>query len=476
MKRLFVLFMTVICCFCLVGCGLGSYSVTPGSDLNDQNTGTDTPDTPDTPDAPDLSSHYTVSLYLNNAPYKPGSVAISVIFQSGTAQITVALNSDGTADAGELDDDTYSVRLAGLPEEYGYNPNGYSVTPESRHVDINIMRITAPLDGDGGVHASEPDMAMYRSGGVYIVKYEGMYRAVCEEDRTLYYEFSPINREGGIYSIQSCVSVYDDVVNPVIEIWGGEISYKFKIETRDGGGPALEGGYTKNFRWEINLASSSVGASFTFGVKAESKSGKYPVNVDFEIKHEGAYNPSYEIVEVVIPKESQGMSKAAESDSPFVYADFGTKLFDGRNFRYDPDYGLYRVYDEVKYADNNGFGPYLCAAINTVVPAYSITSLYNANSVGLGSNFLQLFGWSDKYNDTIKYDYTDFIRVYYAAKCNSAGYCYVTKELKEFLQAFAAGHALWTDGVSPSEGSPEDNGYNATQDDLWLFACGFYDE
>ena len=58
--------------------------------------------------------------------------------------------------------------------------------------------------------------------------------------------------------------------------------------------------------------------------------------------------------------------------------------------------------------------------------------------------------------------------------CNRDGRCYVTEELKAFLQKFAENQSLYTDGVCPLDGTPESLGYSANQDGLWLFACGFY--
>ena len=118
--------------------------------------------------------------------------------------------------------------------------------------------------------------------------------------------------------------------------------------------------------------------------------------------------------------------------------------------------------------------------IRKKVPCYSVTSLYEANEVGLPDvcfNYLQLAKcWVEEENKYATFDYTLFIRTDYNGKTNTDGVCYVTQELKEFLQMFASKHSLYTDSAGTAEGTPEDMGYFAKQDALWLFACGYYSE
>ena len=71
-----------------------------------------------------------------------------------------------------------------------------------------------------------------------------------------------------------------------------------------------------------------------------------------------------------------------------------------------------------------------------------------------------------------KENYKQFIEVEYANACNSDGVCYVTAELKDFLQKFSISQRLFRDG----EGLVETQGGFAVEDDQWLFACGYYVE
>ena len=125
-------------------------------------------------------------------------------------------------------------------------------------------------------------------------------------------------------------------------------------------------------------------------------------------------------------------------------------------------------------------------ALKSRLPSYTVNTLSNANAAGLGggSNFLRLYNvWLEEEQKYVVIDYTAFIREDYYRVCNKEGMCYVTEELKEFLQTYAEGHSLYTDGIGidkdNNEGyengnTPEQLGYTANQDALWLFACGVY--
>ena len=79
--------------------------------------------------------------------------------------------------------------------------------------------------------------------------------------------------------------------------------------------------------------------------------------------------------------------------------------------------------------------------------------------------YLKLYNiWIEAEQKFAVYDYTEFIRTDYNRVCNSDGMCYVTEELRQFLQKFAENHSLWTDGIAPDSGTPEGKGYTANQD------------
>ncbi|MCM1306619.1 MAG: hypothetical protein NC037_03900 [Bacteroides sp.] len=470
-KKIASVILIVFCVvLCLAGCNNGNY-------IDKGNLGGNTPVTPIdpvNPDNPDIggdtqnANDYTVSVYYNNSLFDPKEEDIFVVWKSNTQVKKVRLGGDGKANAGELDG-TYGVYLEGLPSKYSYNPSAYTATSDARKVTLLITDIRTPESGDGS--------GLYMGQGCYSVKYDGTYRAqINNSAHTLYYEYQPT--AAGVYSVESWVSVYDNEINPYVVQYSGSSAYKKIGDRVDDGGYALAGGYTRNFRMEYRITDDEVNGTFTFAVGAECKTqSDYPVYVDFAITYEGEHKSDYSDVRTVRAKEA--LTRAANSQSEFIWADMETKVFDMSKFRYNEDTGFYHRYDAELYAANAlgygaGYGPILCCMIRKQSPSYSITSLYDANSVGLGYNYLRMYCKLEAENKYAVLDYTDFIRVDYARVCNSSGVCYVTKELQEFLQYYAETHSLYTDGAGAAMGSPEIMGYSANQDALWLFACGFY--
>lgn len=485
MKKKLLILITAFCCavFAFSGCGLGSY-IENGKNKPDDtskpvNPKPEDPENPDDPSTPSpTDTHYTVTVYNGTEPYNPGEDEVTVIWKNDYSVQRVLLGADGKADAGELDGD-YSIYLEGLPEVYAYNPSAYNATYDERNVSILLTSVREPESGDGaGIY------------NCYKLKYEGTYRTtVTSATKVKFYEYKP--EAAGVYSVVSWVNAYENEINPYLEIYGGTIGFKWFERKLDGGGFAMDGGYTKNFRHEYMVDRTEVGHSFTFAVGAETKSGEFPVTVDFAITYEGPYVSSATDVRVIRAKEARIKAEEKKFGEQFVYADFGTLNFDASNFKLNENTGFYHYYSSELYGENpfgygKNYGPILCCALTSRLPSYTVTTLYNANATGLGggSNFLKLYNvWLEEEQKYVVLDYTAFIRDDYYRVCNKEGMCYVTEELKEFLQNYAEGHSLYTDGIGidkdNNEGyeygnTPEQLGYTANQDALWLFACGVY--
>lgn len=470
----------LICLLVLLSCAscdMGSYYENDKRPTVDSNTPGNNPVDPDNPDDPNNpvvdDKHYVVTVYFGSQVFVPSEdMDITVVWRSKNNVVRVPLGQDGKADAGELDGN-YSVYLTGLPSEYSYNPNGYSATSNARKVSILLTSIKKPSSGNGG--------DMYVNNGCYTVIEYGTYRTnVDGEDSKLFYEFKP--DKSGVYSIVSWVNIYDDSINPYIHLYSGSTAFKMYSRMIDGGGAASDGGFCKNFRYDFAVSDDEIGNVCTFAVGAVSKTNDYPLYVDFAITYVGPYTRDYFDIRPQQAQQAIGKTPEPKKGESFVYADMGTMLFDARNFKVSPNTGKYHVYNLEKYADNPygygvGYGPMLLCDIKNTTPSYQVTTLYNANSVGpSNSNYLKLYNvWIEKEQKFAVYDYTEFIRVDYNAVCNSEGKCFVTEELRTFLQKFAENLSLYTDGVGPGEGTPEYNGYSANQDALWLFACGFYE-
>lgn len=484
MKKKILSLMLVFACAvsCFAGCGLGSYIDNNGG--NNKPTVPTDPDNPVKPDEPvDPSvpeTHYTVSVFYNNKLFDPAGEDITVVWKNDLNVKRVALGADGKADAGELDGD-YGVYLEGLPSQYAYNPNVNSATAENRKITILLTDVKQPERGDG--------KGLYVDGGCYVVRYDGTYRAqISYEGEYLYYQYTPT--AAGFYSVESCVNVYSDEINPLLRTYSGSGSYKYNPKDANGGGFSLDGGFTRNFRYECKIDKSEVGHSFTFAVSAQGKNTDYPLTVDFAITYEGEYVSGNSDERIYRAKEAKIKAAEKKPGEKFTFADLGKKQFiytyydettktTEYNYKYNEDTGFFHYYNK-DYADDpygygKNYGPILCCAISMPIESYSVTTLYDAHFVGLGQNFLRLYNmWLEEEHKYVVLNYTDFIREDYNRVSNSDGVCYVTKELKDFLQKFAESHSLYTDGAGTSEGTPEEKGYSANQDALWLFACGFY--
>lgn len=492
MKKKIITF--IICLLCAItlfsGCGLGSY-VTNNKDKGPQGTvtpgGHTKPEDPDNPpvdpdNPPAERNDYTATVYYNNTIFNPGNHTVTVVWRNSETIKRAELGSNGKAQVEDIEGD-FNVYLEGLPSNYSYDPSAYVATETERDVTILITDVKQIKVGTGE--------GLYRDDGCYIVNYDGTYRAeVKAENIYVYYEYTPT--EPGWYKIESWVNAYEDEVDPFLQRYIGSSSYKNPGEMYEDGGFALEGGFTKNFYYEVKVDKSEVGNSFTFAISAVSKFSNYPVYVDFVIAYLGEYSSSYSDVRMITAQRARGTAKDPAAGEHFEWADMGTKVFDMDNYKFNPNTGHYHRYSLELYGNNPlgfgaGFGPRLYCAIKKALPSYNlIPSLYDAHSVPTERgpvNFLLRYNvWLEDEKKFVTYNYEKFIRnssspLGYGATCNKDGCCYVTEELKEFLQAFAEGNQLWTDGVelrAGAMGTPEANKYIAKQDALWLFACGFY--
>ena len=297
------------------------------------------------------------------------------------------------------------------------------------------------------------------------------------------------------------VNVYEDTVNPKVDIYQGTFAYKPNTPSQSGldsGGYALPNGFTKNVKWVVKLTEEMLGNVYTFVIYADSKTGIYPINVDFKISYEGEhyvddivsklmvaeeihdYHYCSDCVNVILEKEIPskcpvcGSTKINNAYIPiyttsnytFVNSDGGvgsyysgitngSGLLVGSGFKYNEATGFWHVYDNQK----EEYGPVLCAKI-TKPCAYYEESL----------NLIESHGNKNLTVSKGTENYKVFIEQSYAAVCNSDGVCFVTNELKEFLQKFSISQRLFFDG----NGFVESTGVYAAEEDQWLFACGYY--
>ncbi len=399
---------------------------------------------------------FVVSLVYNKKTYIPKEdEVINVIWRDDYAQYTQKIGSDGYAKM--FLDGEFNVYLDNAPEGYTYDPNIYVTNNDESKVVIELLKISRISKGTG--------KDLWHS---YEMSTTGTYRATINKNKTVFYEYRP--EEAGIYVIESMVNIFDDTVNPKIDIYEGTFAYKNFYETKDDGGTYLKGGYTKNFKWVVNISDQRIGNVYSFGIFVESKTNVYPVTVDFKITYEGEWYEGSIISKLMEAEEAEYARADEYSKSEYIFVNSdggtgsyynsvtnGTGLLDAKNYKYNEDTKVWHVYD----SKTNTYGPKLCAYI-TAPCAYYEESL----------NKIESYGNKNLTVSNSTENYKQFIEITYAAQCNSDGVCYVTQELMEFLQKFSVSQRLFFDG----NGFVESTGVYAIEEDQWLFACGYYKE
>ncbi|MBO5262162.1 MAG: hypothetical protein J6B45_03860 [Clostridia bacterium] len=173
----------------------------------------------------------------------------------------------------------------------------------------------------------------------------------------------------------------------------------------------------------------------------------------------------------------------------------GSKVLIGKNYKYNEKTGFYHKYDEILYASDpygygKGFGPILYADI-TVPTRTAILGESFATVEYVGNKVLTVSSGTENYKLFIEsFDKADAMTqqvlgggiecdeelkhlIGYATIVNSDGATPVTQELMEFFQKYAINQAMFMDGDGWAERA--DNPYQSTEDDQWLFACGYYE-
>ena len=402
---------------------------------------------------------FIVSLVFDGEFVIPEEEVI-VIWEDGHSQNTATIGEDGYARI--YLDGEFNVYLGNVPKldkfDYTYNPNIYKADNDNPVVVIELERIVIITSRYNG-------KALYNE---LPITNEGTYRAKIESSsKKMFYEFKPT--VAGYYVIESLINIHEDVINPTIDTYNGTFAAKFKDETIDGGGYYKKGGFTKNFRWVVRLSQSEIQNVFTFSVYGTSKTGVYPINIDFSVTYTGEYYPE-DIVSTYITAE-QANFKTDEYDKSvykFVNSDHGTGsyyggvsngtgILKGTEYKFNDATGYWHRY----YAETDTYGPILCAKIAAPCAYYERALNYIEEA---GNKNLTVSNGTENYKRFIEVDYT--------LACNSDGVCYVTQELKEFLQKFSISQRLFFDG----NGFVETTGVYAIEDDQWLFACGYYTE
>ena len=391
---------------------------------------------------------FKVTLVCDGEPYIPTN-GLSAQWYDGLGKTSAPFNEKGVAEIKGLNGD-YRVTLSGLDDKYTYDPNSYFVTNDSPDVEIELYHLSS-VTGKGVAYSE------------YTLRTTGYYRATFNNEaqakKGLMFLYVPT--QAGKYSIESMVDITANEINPIAQFYVGTSSFfsEFSYTTLDTGGASSS--YTKNFRYDVQIVKEEIGGVFRYLIKFNSRVSnvQYPLNIDFHVSYQGEAEEDPYKAETVNATENFAARKAQIADweqTGRTWTDAcenrsNGKYLVGENYKFNEEDGLWHVWD------GENFGEVLWAIINVDSNLIKTESGFGFKDDLVSTNYLE------------GYNYNNFVDSY-AANTNESG-CYpVTAELKVFLQNYAVSQRYFMDG----KGWAEDHGYKSSEEDQWLFNCGYY--
>lgn len=295
MKKFLIILLALVLAVFAVGCNIGTYkpgitNKDPDTPPQDNNGGTVNPKPPVDEDDPDPGKEeegyiFTVTLIEYNSDgeaepfYPPATMTLYAQWIGADGAHNAKIEYNGTATI-RLDGE-YRVSLAGVPDNYTYNPNVEQVNNNDRDRFIEMLPVTTYNDAQGALGKGEYNCIRLNKLGTY--------RIELKRNETKYFEYYPTS--GGIFFVESIADAMANEVNPKIEWNLGNSAYKNPytyVKVDDGG---YSGSYTKNFLVRTELQDANVGSVVTLAISAEQVGNNYPVEFYFSIYYGGKAEP-----------------------------------------------------------------------------------------------------------------------------------------------------------------------------------------
>ena len=510
-----------------------------------------------TPSKPSEKVDFKATLTNNGSPFLLTDPEVKAVWQNTNETITA--DFDENSEATTKLDGEYYVHLSKCPKNYTYNPNVNIVTSENPNCNIELMRLAKPSKGKGTDLYNNiyqiTDLNPSSVGKSYAFE-----ATITSANDMVYFGFIP--KVSGSYSIESMVDMLDNEINPkVLTFYPGSSNTAYPDQEVNSGGAYLDGGYTRNFKFQVDFTEKNIGNVAKFGIKAEKiDTIDYPVTIPFKITYEGSYDGNrinrrimyaeemyykrdsngnyivdsegnYELNYVKMTDEDKYYSASYDEnhsttfynkqiDPSFVYdSNKGNKYIRRRfslvngSYVADPngeyilkstmkevetdskyqDFGNYNgfknngtgnvildesrlIYNEddgyYHFIDDNGIDRIVCAKIGVSISVFEIEQSF-LHIEDEGDTCVSAIPTNEYDSETglrIIENYKYFIEAEYADILNSDGVVYVNKEIKNFLQKLSNRASYFFDG----NGWCEANGVFASEENQWLFACGFY--
>lgn len=271
---------------------------------------------------------------------------IKAVWQNKNEYYEAAFDENGIASVTGLSGEYY-VSLTKCPKNYTYDPNAIIVNNENPTSDIKLYKLNKPSSGKG----KDLFNNVYKINN-FEPKYEGQTivfeTTISSASEVVYYEFEP--KVAGTYKIESMVSIFDNTINPkALKYYEGPQSTAYLDQEVDSGGSLLDGGYTKNFSFEVNFAESHINSTAgsnvaKFGIKAEiSDLIEYPVTISYKMVYCGGYTLTK--VNRVI-KYAEEIYYKRDANGNYIYDNEGNHILNYVKVEDPNDYVVDIKYDE----------------------------------------------------------------------------------------------------------------------------------
>ncbi len=307
---------------------------------------------------------FKVTLILEGEKYIPDPEDnISARWTGQNTFKDAPFDENGIASTSGLDGDYY-VTLTNLPDGLSYNPNINIATNKNKEVEIELFPIKTTSKNKHGTDLYED---------IITITSMGVYRATLEQaGQFIYYQFEP--KKEGYYVIESWADTVSNSINPILYIYKG--SYAYKNEDSPTIVTGGTDGFTSNFSYAIRVDAETIGSNgaggavYAFGIKVDMVDANYPVTLDFRLRYTGANETPPEDTpgtDLIVPKELGKINPEEHeygSEYTFTGAEVltnGVKLFDGDNYKLNPETGFYHRYN----SETGEYGEILYAKITT---------------------------------------------------------------------------------------------------------------
>lgn len=213
------------------------------------------PSTSTTP-KPNENLTFSATLNLNGNPFYLTDPEIEAIWQNNTTTVQAPFNDDSVATTQGLDGEYY-VHLTKSPKNYTYDPNSTIVTTNNPNCSIELMRLAKPSGGSG----KDLFDKIYNISDIKpnaVGKSYAFEATINSANDVVYYQFVP--KVAGSYTIESMVDMFDNKVNPKVLTFytGSSTTAQFDQEVNSGGA-YLDGGYTRNFKFQVDFTDRALG-------------------------------------------------------------------------------------------------------------------------------------------------------------------------------------------------------------------------